>query len=92
MNLGTVWAETWRLGLTVIALFSLVGIWALVLPNLTPFGGSYSPAQVEEEKERARRYVTLHKWSVRIDILFFVWLVVEGTALVPWLVAKYGLR
>jgi hypothetical protein len=92
MNLGTVWAETWRLGVSVIALLGLVGIWALILPNLTPFGGSYSPAQVEAEKERSHRYVGLHKWSVRIDVLFFVWLVVEGAALVPWLLIKYPLR
>jgi hypothetical protein len=92
MSLGQFWAETWRLGLTIIALLGLVGIWALIIPNLTPFGGSYTPAQVEAEKERAHRYQRLHRITVRLDVLFFIWLVVEGAALIPWLFIRYGLR
>jgi hypothetical protein len=88
----SLWGETWRVGLTVIGLLALVGFWALISPNLTPFGGTYTPAQIEAEKERASRYRTLHKYSVRIDIIFFVWLVVEGALLVPYLFIHYGLR
>ena len=64
----------------------------LIIPNLVPFGGTYTPAQVEAEKERVSRYKRLHKYSVRIDVIFFVWLVVEGALLVPYLFIHYGLR
>jgi hypothetical protein len=47
---------------------------------------------VEAEKARAARYKGLHRWSVRVDVLFFVWLVVEGFFLVPYLFTHYGLR
>ncbi len=92
MSLATIWGEVWRIGLTVVALLAILGTWALVIPNLTPFGGSYTPAQVEAEKARAHRYRRLHRLSVRIDVVFFIWLVVEGALLVPWLFIHYGLR
>jgi hypothetical protein len=92
MNLAAILADAWRIGLTLVLLLVLLGIWALILPNLTPFPSTFTPSQVEAEKERESRYRTLHKFSVRIDIVFFVWLVVEGALLVPWLFTKYGLR
>jgi hypothetical protein len=90
---GTIiWGEVWRIGLTVLILLSILGVWALILPALTPFPSTFTPTQVEAEKTRATRYRVLHKWSVRVDVLFFVWLVVEGFFLVPYLFTHYGLR
>lgn len=89
----SLWGETWRIGLTLLMLAGVLGVWALIIPNLTPFGNRpYTPSQIEAEKERSSRFKTLHKYSVRIDVIFFVWLVVEGALLVPWLFGHYGLR
>jgi hypothetical protein len=86
------WGEVWRIGLTVLALLAILGVWALILPSLQPFVSTFTPSQVEAEKARAARYKGLHRWSVRVDVLFFVWLVVEGFFLVPYLFTHYGLR
>jgi hypothetical protein len=93
MSLSSIWGDTWRIGLTLLMLMGVLGVWALILPNLTPFGNRpFTPSQVDAEKERADRFRTLHKYSVRVDVIFFVWLVVEGIVLVPWLFGHYGLR
>jgi hypothetical protein len=93
MNPAAIWGDTWRIGLTVVGLLAVLGVWALIIPNLTPFGNRpFTPSQVEAEKERSNRYGRVQKFSVRIDVVFFVWLVVEGALLVPWLFGHYGLR
>lgn len=93
MSPAAIWGDAWRIGLTLLMLAGVLGVWALIIPNLTPFGNRpFTPAQVEAEKERAHRFRSLHKYSVRIDVIFFVWLVVEGALLVPWLFGHYGLR
>ena len=92
MSWAVIWGDVWRIGLTVIVLLVVLGIWALILPNLQPFVTNFTPSQVDAEIERASRYAQLHKISVQIDVLFFVWLVVEGAFLVPYLFAHYGLR
>jgi hypothetical protein len=93
MNLAAIWGDTWRIGLTLVMLLVVLGVWALIIPNLTPFGNRpFTPSQVDAEKKRANRFRMLHTYSVRIDVVFFVWLVVEGAVLVPWLFGHYGLR
>jgi hypothetical protein len=92
MSVAVIWGEIWRIGLTLLALLAILGIWALILPNLTPFASHFTPSQVEAEKERAGRYRRLHRITVRIDVVLFIWLVVEGALLVPWLFTRYGLR
>ena len=92
MNWTLIWGDVWRIGLTLIALLVILGIWALILPNLQPFVTNFTPSQVEAEIERASRFKRLHRWTVRIDVVFFVWLVVEGAFLVPYLFTHYGLR
>jgi hypothetical protein len=92
MTLELLWGEVWRIGLTLGILLAILAVWALMLPSLTPFPGTFTPSQVEAEKAREHRYRGLHKWSVRVDVLFFVWLVVEGFFLVPYLFTHYGLR
>jgi hypothetical protein len=92
MNWAVIWGDVWRIGLTVIVLLVVLGVWALILPNLQPFVTHFTPSQVDAEIERASRYKLLHRWSVRIDVVFFIWLVVEGAFLVPYLFTHYGLR
>ncbi len=92
MSWAIIWGDVWRIGLTLIILLAVLGIWALILPNLQPFVSHFTPSMVEAEIERANRYARLHKISVQIDIVFFVWLVVEGAFLVPYLFTHYGLR
>lgn len=84
--------DTLRIAATLGVLAAVLGVWALILPNLTPFPGTYTPSQAEAEAKRAHRYERLHRTSLRIDIIFFVWLVVEGAFLVPWLFIKYGMQ
>jgi hypothetical protein len=92
MTLELLWGEVWRIGLTLVVLLAILGVWALILPNLQPFVSHFTPSMVEVEKARAARYRRLHRWSVRVDVLFFGWLVVEGFFLVPYLFTHYGLR
>ena len=84
-------ADTLRIGATLGVLGAVLLVWALILPNLTPFPGTFTPSEAQAEAKRAARYERLHKTSLRVDILFFVWLVVEGAFLVPWLFLKYGM-
>lgn len=81
----------WRVGVTVAALVGLAVFWYLVLSNLTPFSTTFSEADVKVEIARERRFKNLMKTSVALDVLFFVWLVVEGAFLVPWMVSRYGI-
>ena len=92
MNWAVIWGDVWRIGLTLVALLAILAIWALILPNLQPFVTNFTPSQVEAEIERSSRFKLLHRWTVRIDVVFFVWLVVEGAFLVPYLFTHYGLR
>lgn len=92
MSWAIIWGEIWRIGLTLIALLAVLGLWAIVLPNLVPFATNFTPSMIEAEKARSARYARLHRMSVRIDVLFFVWLIVEGFFLVPYLFTHYGLR
>jgi hypothetical protein len=93
MNWAAVWGDTWRIGLTLLGMAALVGVWALILPHLSPFGNRpFTPSQVEEEARRSAPYKKLQNWSVRLDVFFFIYLVVEGAILVPYLFIVYGLR
>lgn len=85
-------AETARITATLGVLGLLLVLWALILPNLTPWPSTFTPTQAEAERRRAERYARLHRSSLRIDIIFFVWLVVEGAVLVPVLFLKYGMQ
>jgi hypothetical protein len=43
-----------------------------------------------EQSVSPPEFATLHKWLIRVCVVFFVWLVVEGAALVPYLIAHFG--
>ena len=92
MNLAIIWGEVWRIGLTLLALLAVLGLWALVLPNLAPFVTNFTPSMAQAESERAARYKWLHRVSVRIDVVFFIWLIAEGFFLVPYLFTHYGVH
>ncbi|WP_019873382.1 hypothetical protein [Sporichthya polymorpha] len=84
--------DTARISATLAVLALVLLVWALILPNLTPFPVTFTPSQAEAERQRAARYERLHRTTLRVDIIFFVWLVVEGALLVPWLFLKYGMQ
>jgi hypothetical protein len=88
---GTAFEFIWRVGITVAALVGLGAFWYVVLSNITPFSTTFSEADVKVEIARERRYRKLTKTSVALDVVFFVWLVVEGALLVPWMVSRYGI-
>jgi hypothetical protein len=88
---GTTFEFVWRIGITVLALIGLAVFWYVVLSNITPFSTTFSDADVKLEIARERRYRNLARTTVALDVLFFVWLVVEGAFLVPWMVARYGI-
>ncbi|HEY1973689.1 MAG TPA: hypothetical protein VGH89_37465 [Pseudonocardia sp.] len=88
---GTTFEFVWRIGITVLALIGLAVFWYVVLSNITPFSTTFSDADVKLEIARERRYRNLARTTVALDVLFFVWLVVEGALLVPWMVARYGI-
>jgi hypothetical protein len=46
----------------------------------------------ERHPETPAQFRVLHKALVSIAIVFFVWLIVEGAVLVPWLFIRYGLH
>ena len=92
MSLGVLWNEVWRIGVSVLAMLALLSLWAAVLPNLTPVPTNFTPSMVQAEIRREERYKKLHRVSVRIDVVFFAWLVLEGFFLVPYLFTHYGLR
>lgn len=88
---GTAFDFVWRVGVTVVALVGLAAFWYTVLSNLTPFSTTFSEADIQAEIARERRFRGLARTTVALDVLFFVWLVVEGAFLVPWMVARYGI-
>lgn len=46
--------------------------------------------RIQKRPETPPEWETLHKWLLRVCLVFFVWLVVEGALLVPYLIARYG--
>jgi hypothetical protein len=88
---GTTFEFIWRVGITVAALIGLAVFWYVVLSNITPFSTTFSESDVKLEIARERRFRTLARTTVALDVLLFVWLVVEGAFLVPWMVARYGI-
>lgn len=92
MSLETLLLDVLRFAVTIVALVGILAFWYVLCSSLTPFPANFTPSQAEAEKRRSARYATLHKHSVRIDVIFFVWLVVEGAFLIPWMFMRYGLQ
>lgn len=92
MSLETLTLDILRFAVTIVTLCGIVLFYYVLCSSITPFPANFTPSQAEEEKRRAARYATLHKHSVRIDVIFFVWLVVEGAFLIPWMFMRYGLQ
>lgn len=99
---NTVLGDTWRIGVTLIALFVIGAFWYFVVSNITPFsGGGPRPADDETQPAtpqrkypqlRPSRYPKVQRFSVSCDIVLFVWIVLEGVIVVPLMLIKYGLH
>lgn len=44
----------------------------------------------ERHPETPAQFRVLHRFLIAIAVVFFVWLIVEGAVLVPWLFIRYG--
>ncbi len=83
--------EILNLAITLAACAALLGFWYVAISNVTPFAHTYTPTEIEHEKERAVRYAGIRRFSVRMDLIFFVWLILEGIFLIPYLFIHYGM-
>jgi len=44
----------------------------------------------ERHPETPAQFRVLHRFLIAIAVVLFVWLIVEGAVLVPWLFIRYG--
>jgi hypothetical protein len=92
---NTVLGDTWRIAVTLIALLILAVLWYVIVSNITPFSGSRSDGPQEKKRYpqlSPSRYPKVQRFSVRCDIVLFVWIVLEGVIVVPLMLIKYGLH
>jgi hypothetical protein len=107
---NTVLGDTWRIGVTLVALGVIGGFWYLIVSNITPFpsaraapgadssddgdldGDAPSVPQRKYPRLTPSRYPKIQRFSVRCDIVLFVWIVLEGVIVVPIMLIKYGLH
>jgi hypothetical protein len=88
--LASVLGDTWRLIVSVAILVAIAAFWYRIVSRLTPFGGGTMDPALEAAREA--KYERLRRVTVRLDVMFFIWLVVEGAIVVPWMMIKYGLQ
>ena len=107
---NTVLGDTWRIGVTLVALLIIGVFWYLIVSNITPFssGQGRPDGDSADGTEDARRglgprprrypqlspsrYPKVQRFSVRCDIVLFIWIVLEGVIVVPLMLIKYGLH
>jgi uncharacterized membrane protein len=86
---ATFLGDTWRLGVTLLALLLLSVFWYVVVSRITPFPG---PGKTETSGEPApNKYPRIQRVTVICDVVLFVWIVVEGAVVIPIMMTKYGL-
>jgi hypothetical protein len=95
MTVATVLGDTWRFGVTLLVLGIVTVFWYFVVSRLTPFPGTtggddHGGASKEEEEEE--RYPRIRKFTVASDIVLFVWIVLEGAIVIPFMFIKYGMH
>jgi hypothetical protein len=87
---NTFLGDTWRLGVTLLALLFLSVFWYLVVSRITPFPG---PGNTKEGSEPApTKYPRIQRVTVICDVVLFIWIVVEGAVVIPIMLTKYGLH
>jgi hypothetical protein len=99
---NTILGDTWRMGVTLLALLIISVFWYLVVSNITPFPGTKSgKTEPEGDEERPNRkyprmgpvkYPKIQRATVIADVVLFVWIVVEGAVVIPIMLTKYGLH
>jgi hypothetical protein len=83
---------TWRFGSTLLILAALSVFWFVVCSRITPFPGTKHEPLPEDAPDPPERYPALRRFTVTADLVLFVWIVLEGFFLIPFLFIKYGLH
>jgi hypothetical protein len=100
---NTVLGDTWRIAVTLLVLLIIGLFWYVVVSNITPFSSARAadgedgsqksgPPPPKYPKMSPSRYPKVQRFSVRADIVLFVWIVLEGVIVVPLMLIKYGLH
>ena len=91
VSANTFLGDTWRIGVTVIALLILSVFWYLVVSNVTPFPGTKG-AEKPAGPPKPPKYPGIQRVTVICDVVLFIWIVVEGAIVIPMMLTKYGLH
>jgi hypothetical protein len=83
---NTVLGDTWRLAVSLLVLLVLAVLWYFVVSNITPFAGK------PESSEGKWPFRRLQRVTVICDVILFVWIVLEGALLIPYMLIRYGLH
>jgi hypothetical protein len=86
----TVLGDLWRTTVTLLALGILGGFWYLVVSNITPFPAAGK--KMEGEPPSPNKYPRIQRVAVAWDVILFIWIVLEGAVLIPYLFIRYGLH
>ena len=85
---NTVLGDTWRMAVTVAVLGLLALIWYFVVSRITPFPGTSGPVDEQEEQ----KFPQVQRFTLVADVVLFVWIVLEGAIIIPFMLIKYGLH
>jgi hypothetical protein len=86
----TLLGDTWRIGVTLLALLALAVFWYLVVSNITPFPAPKGHVK-SDGPPLPNKYPRIQRVTVICDVVLFVWIVVEGAIVIPIMFTKYGL-
>lgn len=88
------WNETWRWGSSILILTALSVFWWFVVTRITPFPGTErGPGPFpDDDEEPVERYPRLRSFTVKADVFLFVYIVLEGFFVIPFLFIKYGMH
>jgi hypothetical protein len=88
---ATFLGDTWRLGLTLVVLLVIGVFWYLLVSNITPFPGT-SGGEKRTSPKLPPKYPRIQRVTVICDVVLFVWIVVEGAVVIPFMLVKFGLH
>ena len=88
---ATLLADTLRFAVSIAALAVLTAVWYLVVSRVTPFPGTSGPSDPNRPSE-GERYPRLQRFTITADVILFIWVVVEGMIVIPFMLIKYGLH
>jgi hypothetical protein len=88
---ATLIADTLRFAVSIAALAALTAVWYVVVTRVTPFPGTSGPRDPDRPPGE-ERYPRLQRFTIRADVILFIWVVVEGMIVIPFMLIKYGLH